>query len=242
MPNVNGAQAMFQQLVMEGVTDIFSLPGAQIMAAFDVLHDMQDQLNLIHTRHEQATTYMADGYAKVSGKPGVAMVVPGPGALNATAGLGTAYASSNPVLLISGQIPSTLLGKDTGQLHEVSEQLDVFEPITKWNHRISDISEVSSSVHEAFRQMTTGKPGPVELEIAPDILTQSGSVDLIEKELYPSPKPTREQILAAVELISSAKSPTIVAGGGTVSSGASEQIRRFSDMLQIPVMTSPQAK
>jgi len=242
MPNVNGAQAMFQQLVMEGVTDIFSLPGAQIMAAFDVLHDMQDQLNLIHTRHEQATTYMADGYAKVSGKPGVAMVVPGPGALNATAGLGTAYASSNPVLLISGQIPSTLLGKDTGQLHEVSEQLDVFEPITKWNHRISDISEVSSSVHEAFRQMTTGKPGPVELEIAPDILTQSGSVDLIEKELYPSPKPTREQILAAVELISSAKSPTIVAGGGTVSSGASEQIRRFADMLQIPVMTSPQAK
>ena len=242
MPNVNGAQAMFQQLVMEGVTDIFSLPGAQIMAAFDVLHDMQDQLNLIHTRHEQATTYMADGYAKVSGKPGVAMVVPGPGALNATAGLGTAYASSNPVLLISGQIPSTLLGKETGQLHEVSEQLDVFEPITKWNHRISDISEVSSSVHEAFRQMTTGKPGPVELEIAPDILTQSGSVDLIEKELYPSPKPTREQILAAVELISSAKSPTIVAGGGTVSSGASEQIRRFADMLQIPVMTSPQAK
>ena len=134
MPNVNGAQAMFQQLVMEGVTDIFSLPGAQIMAAFDVLHDMQDQINLVHTRHEQATTYMADGYAKVSGKPGVAMVVPGPGALNATAGLGTAYASSNPVLLISGQIPSTLLGKDTGQLHEVSEQLDVFKPITKWKN------------------------------------------------------------------------------------------------------------
>ena len=242
MPAINGAQAMFQQLVMEGVTDIFSLPGAQIMSAFDVLHDMQDQINLIHTRHEQATTYMADGYAKVSGKPGVAMVVPGPGALNATAGLGTAYASSSPVLLISGQIPSKMLGKDTGQLHEVSEQLDVFKPITKWNHRISDISEVSSSVHEAFKQMTTGKPGPVELEIAPDILTQSGTVDLIEKELYPNPKATSEQIMAAVKLISSAESPTIVAGGGSVSSGASDQVRQLADLLQIPVMTTPQAK
>jgi acetolactate synthase-1/2/3 large subunit len=242
MPAINGAQAMFQQLVMEGVTDIFSLPGAQIMSAFDVLHDMQDQINLIHTRHEQATTYMADGYAKVSGKPGVAMVVPGPGALNATAGLGTAYASSSPVLLISGQIPSTLLGKDTGQLHEVSEQLDIFKPITKWNHRISDVSEVSSSVHEAFKQMTTGKPGPVELEIAPDILTQSGTVDLIEKELYPNPKATREQITEAVKLISSAKKPTIVAGGGSVSSDASGQVRQLAELLQIPVMTSPQAK
>ena len=242
MAALNGAQAMFQQLVMEGVTDIFSLPGAQIMSAFDVLHEMQDQINLVHTRHEQATTYMADGYAKVSGKPGVAMVVPGPGALNATAGLGTAYASSSPVLLISGQIPSTLLGKDTGQLHEVSEQLDVFKPITKWNHRISDVSEVPTAVHEAFRQMTTGRPGPVELEIAPDILTQPGSVDLVEKELYPHPKATREQILAAVKLISSAESPTIVAGGGSVSSGASEQVRRLAELQQIPVMTSPQAK
>ena len=242
MAALNGAQAMFQQLVMEGVTDIFSLPGAQIMSAFDVLHEMQDQINLVHTRHEQATTYMADGYAKVSGKPGVAMVVPGPGALNATAGLGTAYASSSPVLLISGQIPSTLLGKDTGQLHEVSEQLDVFKPITKWNHRISDVSEVHTAVHEAFRQMTTGRPGPVELEIAPDILTQPGSVDLVEKELYPHPKATREQILAAVKLISSAESPTIVAGGGSVSSGASEQVRRLAELQQIPVMTSPQAK
>ncbi|SVA52386.1 uncharacterized protein METZ01_LOCUS105240 [marine metagenome] len=242
MAGLNGAQAMFQQLVMEGVTDIFSLPGAQIMSAFDVLHEMQDQINLVHTRHEQATTYMADGYAKVSGKPGVEMVVPGPGALNATAGLGTAYASSSPVLLISGQIPSTLLGKDTGQLHEVSEQLDVFKPITKWNHRISDVSEVPAAVHEAFRQMTTGRPGPVELEIAPDILTQPGSVDLVEKELYPHPKATREQIIAAVKLISSAESPTIVAGGGSVSSGASEQVRRLAELLQIPVMTSPQAK
>ena len=242
MPAINGAQAMFQQLVMEGVTDIFSLPGAQIMSAFDVLHEMQDQINLVHTRHEQATTYMADGYAKVSGKPGVAMVVPGPGALNATAGLGTAYASSSPVLLISGQIPSALLGKDTGQLHEVSEQLDVFKPITKWNHRISDVSEVPTAVHEAFRQMTTGKPGPVELEIAPDILTQAGSVGLIEKELYPNPKATNDQIMAAVKLISSSKSPTIVAGGGSVSSGASDQIRQLAELLQIPVMTTPQAK
>ena len=105
MAGLNGAQAMFQQLVMEGVTDIFSLPGAQIMSAFDVLHEMQDQINLVHTRHEQATTYMADGYAKVSGKPGVAMVVPGPGALNASAGLGPLMPLPVRCFLFQGKSP-----------------------------------------------------------------------------------------------------------------------------------------
>ena len=132
MPDMTGAQALALQLRSEGVDTIFALPGVQIMAAFDALYDLQDDIKLVHTRHGQATTYMADGYAKVTGKVGVAMVVPGPGALNATAGLGTAYASSSPVLLISGQIASGALGKNQGQLHEVDDQLDVFRPITKW--------------------------------------------------------------------------------------------------------------
>ena len=137
MVQMNGAQALTRQLEAEGVDTVFALPGAQIMSAFDAMYEVIDEISLIQTRHEQATTYMADGYAKVTGKPGVAMVVPGPGALNAAAGLGTAYACSSPVLLISGQIPSMFLGKNTGQLHEISEQLDVFRPITKWNHRVT---------------------------------------------------------------------------------------------------------
>ena len=127
MPQMSGAQALAYQLRSEGVDTVFTLPGVQIMAAFDALHEVQEDVRLIHTRHEQATTYMADGYAKVTGKVGVAMVVPGPGALNATAGLGTAFASSSPVLLISGQIASNALGKRQGQLHEVEDQLDVVQ-------------------------------------------------------------------------------------------------------------------
>ena len=158
MPRMKGAQALARQLRSEGVNTVFTLPGVQIMEAFDALYELQNDIQLVQTRHEQATTYMADGYAKATGKVGVAMVVPGPGALNAAAGLGTAYASSSPVLLISGQIPSDTLGRRQGQLHEVEDQLDVFKPLTKWNHRVLDVGEIPEVVHEAFRQLKTGSP------------------------------------------------------------------------------------
>ena len=161
MPTMSGAQALVRQLRSEGVDTVFALPGVQMMAAFDALHEAQDDIRLIQTRHEQATTYMADGYARVTGKPGVAMVVPGPGAYNAGAGLGTAYAASSPVLLIAGQIMSGALGKRQGQLHEVDDQLDVFKPITKWNHRVTRVEEIPEAVHEAMRHLKTGRPRPV---------------------------------------------------------------------------------
>ena len=242
MAQMNGAQALTRQLEAEGVDTVFALPGAQIMSAFDAMYEVRDEISLIQTRHEQATTYMADGYAKVTGKPGVAMVVPGPGALNAAAGLGTAYACSSPVLLISGQIPSMFLGKNTGQLHEISEQLDVFRPITKWNHRVTSAGEIPSAVHEAFRQMTTGRPGPVELEIPPDILSGSDDIALVGKETFPHPTPNMEDIAAAAILISKSQQPAIIAGGGVVASGAHDQIRKLAELLQAPVMTTPLAK
>ena len=124
MPKMSGAQALVRQLGSEGVDTVLALPGVQIMDAFDALYEARHDIRLVHTRHEQATTYMAHGYAKVTGRVGVALVVPGPGALNAAAGLGTAYASSSPVLLISGQINSAALGQHQGQLHEVDDQLD----------------------------------------------------------------------------------------------------------------------
>ena len=242
MAQMNGAQALTRQLEAEGVDTVFALPGAQIMSAFDAMYEVRDEINLIQTRHEQATTYMADGYAKVTGKPGVAMVVPGPGALNAAAGLGTAYACSSPVLLISGQIPSMFLGKNTGQLHEISEQLDVFRPITKWNHRVTSAAEIPAAVHEAFRQMTTGRPGPVELEIPPDILSGSDDIALVGKETFPYPILDMKDIAAAAVLISKSQKPAIIAGGGVVASGAHDQIRKLAELLQAPVMTTPLAK
>ena len=242
MPQMTGAQALARQLRSEGVDAVFTLPGVQIMAAFDALHELRNDIRLVHTRHEQATTYMADGYAKVTGKPGVAMVVPGPGALNATAGLGTAYASSSPVLLISGQIASGALGKRQGQLHEVEDQLDVFKPITKWNHRVTQVGEIPEAVHEAFRQMATGRPRPVELEIPPDTLAALGDADIIEPEEYPAQTGGAADIRRAAEILARARRPAIIAGGGGIISGASDELRHVAEFLQAAIMTTQQGK
>ena len=242
MPQMTGAQALARQLRSEGVDAVFTLPGVQIMAAFDALHEIRNDVRLVHTRHEQATTYMADGYAKVTGKPGVAMVVPGPGALNATAGLGTAYASSSPVLLISGQIASGALGKRQGQLHEVEDQLDVFKPITKWNHRVTQVGEIPEAVHEAFRQMATGRPRPVEIEIPPDTLAALGDADIIEPEQYPAQAGDAADIRRAAEILARARRPAIIAGGGSIISGASDELRQVAEFLQAAVMTTQQGK
>tara|TARA_B100001971_G_scaffold213721_1_gene247963 strand:- start:195 stop:1805 length:1611 start_codon:yes stop_codon:yes gene_type:complete len=239
---MNGGEALVRQLRAEGVDTVFALPGVQIMAAFDALYDARADIRMIHVRHEQATTYMADGYARVSGKPGVAMVVPGPGALNATAGLGTAYASGSPVLLISGQIPTDSLGKQQGQLHEVEDQLDVFRPITKWAHRVTRVEEIPEAVHEAFRQLTTGRPRPVELEVPPDTLANLGDADIIEPEEYPPAAVRALEIARAVQILTEAERPAIVAGGGALSSGVGAEILELARMLQAPVMTTQTSK
>ena len=242
MPKMTGAQALVRQLRAEDVDTVFALPGVQIMAAFDALYEAQEDIRLVQTRHEQATTYMADGYARVAGKPGVAMVVPGPGALNASAGVGTAFASSSPVLLISGQIASDTLGKRQGQLHEIDDQLDVFRPITKWVHRVTTVEEIPDAVHEAMRHLTTGRPRPVELEVPPDTLAATGDAELIEPEVYPKADGDPVEIARAARLLAGAKRPAIVAGGGTVISGASRELADIAELLQAPVMTTQNAK
>ena len=242
MAKMTGAEALTRQLCTEGVDTVFALPGVQIMNAFEALFAHRNAVRTIHTRHEQATTYMADGYAKATGRPGVAMVVPGPGALNAAAGLGTAYASSSPVLLVSGQIASTSLGKRRGELHEIDEQLDVFAPITKWNHRVEGAGEIPEAVHEAFRQLTTGRPRPVELEIPPDILAEEVSVDIIEAEPRAPAEPDATKIAEAARLLAGARRPAILAGGGVVTSQASEELVALAERLRAPVVTNQQSK
>ena len=242
MSVMNGAQALARQLRAEGVDTVFALPGVQVMAAFDALYEVKDDIRLVHTRHEQTTTYMADGYAKVTGKPGVAMVVPGPGALNAAAGLGTAYASSSPVLLISGQIPSASLGRRKGKLHEIEDHLDVFRPITKWNHRVTRVEEIPGAVHEAMRHLKTGRPRPVELEVPPDTLAATGEAELIEPENYPRTRGNPSDIQRAARLLAEAKKPAIIAGGGATIADASEELLNLAEFIQAPVITTNQAK
>ena len=242
MPTVTGAQALVRQLIEEGVDTVFALPGVQIMAAFDALHQYRDDIRLVHVRHEQATTYMADGYARVTGKVGVAMAVPGPGAINAGSGLGTAYATSSPVLLISGQIDSSSLGKQEGQLHEVEDQLDLFRPLTKWNHRVTRVEEVPGAVHEAFKHLKTGRPRPVELEIPPDTLAESGSVEVVSAESYVPQSANPADIQRAVDILAAAEAPAIMIGGGARIAGAGPAVLELAEFLQAPIMGTQDSK
>ena len=241
MPVMSGAQALVRSLARHGVEVVFGLPGVQIMDVFDALYD-EPGIRMILTRHEQATTYMADGYARTTGKPGVALVVPGPGALNATAGLGTAYATSSPVLLVSGQIESYNLGQNRGALHEIGEQLDVFKHLTKWCGRSESVNEIPGMVRNAFREMSSGRPRPVEIEIPWDVLPMTDDIELPEPEGPGKQQPEPSQIREAAQLLAGASRPLIWAGGGTREAAVSTELLDLAEALNSPVITTPEGK
>ena len=241
MANLSGAQALIQSLAREGVEVVFGLPGVQIMEIYDALYE-QPGIRLITVRHEQSAAYMADGYARTTGRVGVALVVPGPGALNAAAAVGTAYATSSPVMLISGQVDSAMLGQNRGALHEVNDQLDVFRPITKWNARTTNAEEIPNLVHMAMQQVLDGRPRPVEIEVPFDILPGSYDIDLLEREgtIKQSPDPAR--VKEAVELLAKAERPLIWAGGGCREADITGELAQLAEALNAPVITTPEGK
>jgi acetolactate synthase-1/2/3 large subunit len=241
MVQMTGSQAVVHSLLREGVEVVFGLPGVQIMGIFDAFYE-QPGIRLVTVRHEQTTTFMAAGYARVKGKPGVALVVPGPGVQYASAGLGTAYATSSPVLLLAGQVESAMLGQSRGALHEINDQLDLVRPVTKWRQRVSRVREIPSAIHEATRQMKTGRPRPTEIEIPQDILAASDEVDLLESQEYPLLIPDRQGVRQAATLLLSAKKPLIWAGGGVILANASLELIALAERLGTPVVTSPEGK
>ena len=241
MAEMTGGQALIRSLVREGVEVVFALPGVQIMPAFDALYD-EPSIRLVPARHEQSVTYMADGYARTTGRPGVGMVVPGPGALNATAGLGTAYSTSSPVLLICGQIESYNLGKNRGALHEIGEQLEVFRQLTKWCDRTTAIDEIPGMVHQAIRELSTVRPRPVEIEVPWDTLPSTAEAELLERGVFPKQPPEPSQIKEAAELLAGAQRPLIWAGGGCREAELSAELLELAQAVNAPVITTPQGK
>src|SRR5947209_13705875 len=173
---------------------------------------------------------MADGYARTTGEVGVCLVVPGPGLLNATAALSTAYACSAPVLCLSGQIQSDLIGVGRGMLHEIPHQLQMLQSVTKWAARAMTPEEVPGLVREAFNQMRTGRPRPVEIEVPPDILARPGEVELYAPEKTDRERPGADpDVLGrAAKLLGEAENPLIVSGGGVLSSGAWDELRNLA--------------
>ena len=238
---MTGAQALVRSLVREGVEVVFALPGVQVMDAFDALYD-EPSIRVVVPRHEQGVVYMADGYARTTGKVGVGLVVPGPGALNAAGALGTAYSCSSPVMLISGQARTHEINTGVGVLHEVDDQLDSFRPITKWAHRVMSVGEVSDGVHAAMEQLQTGRPRPVEFEVPWDVLYGTGDVDLAETEVFSRQGPDPSDIRKAAELLASAHHPLIWAGSGVMLSDASSELLELATALNAPVITTPEGK
>ena len=167
MTAMSGGEALVQSIVREGVEVIFGIPGIQMSGIITALRD-EPRIRMITTRHEQAAAHMADGYARVSGKPGVILVVPGAGGYNAASGLATAYARSAPVLAIAGQIPRDHIGRGFGTYHEVLDQSSIVQPVTKWRQQALTPREIPAAVSEAFRQMRTGRPRPTLIEIPPE--------------------------------------------------------------------------
>ena len=241
MPAMNGAEALITSLAREGVEVIFGLPGVQVMEALDALY-RQPKIRWVSVRHEQTAAYMAFGYARTTGKIGVALVVPGPGALNTTAAIGTAYATSTPVLLASGQVESHNLGRKRGALHEISEQRDIFAPLTKWCHCATRVEEIPEAVQTAMYHLRTGRPRPVELEILWDVMQNSASVDMLEPKPVVMAAPEPAQISAAAQALSNARRPLIWAGGGAISSDAARELTSIAECLNAPVITTPEGK
>src|SRR3954447_12384551 len=177
MARMTGGQALVEAIRREGVETIFGLPGIQLDGLFDALFAERGRIRVLHTRHEQATSYMADGYARTTGKVGTCLVVPGPGLLNATAGLSTAYACSSPVLCLTGQIESELIGVGRGELHEIPKQLQMLESVTKWAARATSPAEIPGLVREAFRQLRSGRRRRVARGVRPDVLEARGEFE-----------------------------------------------------------------
>ncbi len=232
---LTGAQAIVEALIANGVDTVFALPGGQLDHLFDAIYKRRDQIRVIHSRHEQGVAYMAYGYARSTGRVGVCAVVPGPGLLNASAALCTAWGNYTPVLCISGQIPSHAMGKGYGELHEINDQIGMISHIAKSTVHIPSPEAAPSAIHQAFADLNSGVPRPVVVEMSMDVMGQSAPVDVgVPVALPEPPLPSQADLAAAASLLQEAKRPMIVVGSGAID--AREPIDAVAQRLQAPVM------
>ena len=232
---ITGSEALLKALIAEGVDTIFGYPGGQAIPIYDKLYDYQDQLRHVLVRHEQGATHAAQGYARVSGRVGVALVTSGPGATNTITGIADAMMDSTPMVVIAGQVPSPLLGTDAFQEIDV---IGITQPITKWAYQIRKPEEVAWAVSRAFYIASSGRPGPVVLDFAKD--AQVGLVDYhYEKVDYirsyqPEPEIKMSRIEEAAALINAAQKTFCLIGQGVILGGAEAEIRQFLEKNDIP--------
>src|SRR5262245_31454238 len=231
---MTGGMAIVEALIANGIDTVFGLPGAQLYPLFDALQQRSDRIRSVGARHEQACGYMAFGYARSTGRPGVFAVVPGPGLLNTSAAICTAHGCCAPVLLITGQVPSAFIGRGRGHLHELPDQLATLRSLTKWSARIERPADAPAVLNEAFRQMLSGRPGAVAVEMAWDAMASVGYVEPLGGAAIPrAPSPSPAEVEAAAKLLATAKRPMLMVGSGA--QHASEAVRALAEELDAPV-------
>lgn len=238
MNNIQGTvgSAVVDGLIQNGIDTLFCMPGVQNDHFFDALYPKQDRIRPIHVRHEQGAAYMALGAAMATGKPAAYCVVPGPGVLNSTAALCTAYACNAPVLALTGQIPQKQIGAGYGFLHELPDQLGTMRSLTKWAERITGPHDAQPLVNEAFRQMLSGRPRPVSLECAIDVWGRRGELTCEPVRPALPIAVDANAVAKAAELLTGAANPVIVVGGGAQHAAA--QVQALSGLLQAPVISN----
>ncbi len=241
MTRMTGGAAIVKSLRAYDIDHVFCIPGVQLDHLFNALYDEGNAIRTLQTRHEQGAAYMAFGYAASTGRVGAYAVVPGPGFLNAAAALSTAYACNAPVLCLTGQVPTELIGRNTGAHHEINDQLGVMAGLTKYAARIEHPADAPEVIEQAFAALRSGRVRPAAIEAAPDVLSATGEVALRDAIAPPAPPtPDPELIDQAAELLGHARRPMIVAGSGAFDSA--EALLAVAETLQAPISLSRNAK
>jgi len=238
---MKGAKAIHESLKREGAGAIFAIPGGQVIPLFDELYSTE--LRIILVRHEQAAAHAADGFARASGKTGVCIATSGPGATNLVTGIANAYLDSSPIVALTGQVPRTMIGKDAFQEADIR---GITIPITKHNFQLYSVEEIPEVVKTAFKIASTGRPGPVLIDIPKDIQDKEGDI-IFPKDVEivgysPSTTPHPNQIKKAAELLLGAERPIVLAGGGIIIANAHAELLKLAMLLNMPVITTLMGK
>jgi acetolactate synthase-1/2/3 large subunit len=237
VPDLTGGEWVVEALRAEGVRHVFGIPGIHNLAVYDALLDRPDVAHVL-ARHEQGAAFMADGYARASGRPGVVLVTTGPGATNTLTPLAESYASSVPVVVVVSDVATALLGREVGALHEVPNQIDCFRPVTRLAHVVAATAEIAPTIAGAFDLLRSGRPGPVALSIPNDVLTGRWNGTLRATGGGRRPPCHVADVAEGARRLAAARRPLIVAGGGVIAAGAERELKALADRLGAPVVTT----
>ncbi len=235
MPRMTGGDAIVDSLLRHGIDTIFGLPGVQMYGLFDAFARNANRLRVINARHEQTTAYMAMGYAQSTGKPSAFTVVPGPGVMNAMGAMLTAWGVNTPIMCITGQVSSAMIGRGRGQLHEMPDQLATLKSLLKFAERIEHPTDAPQVMARAFEAMVSGRPGPVAVEMPLDMFPAVADVTPVEPlGKRAAPVPDADKIAALAKLVNAARAPMIWVGGGANEAGP--EVLALAEKIGAPVV------